>query len=152
MIFVLNTEGVFQLQPRVTPWVSVGEIRCNPEGVGQPNPSSSAKTGLVWRTPSVFHSLWLERDARLPARSTQGVTLGSNWKKHLRCSARQTLRPGICAHFSKTMLSTTTVPFNNFHLSQNTPTVMDVNFLSTSRLRSSGIAHSGWLKVSSLSL
>src|SRR5687767_8449164 len=55
-------------------------------------------------------------------------------------------------HFSKTMLSTTTVPFSIVHLSQCTPTVMDVNFFRTSRLRSRGIAHWGWLKESSLSL
>ncbi len=40
-------------------------------------------------------------------------------------------------YFSKAMLSTTTVPFSMMHLSQCTPTVTDVNFLRTSRLRSS---------------
>lgn len=40
-------------------------------------------------------------------------------------------------YFSKAMLSTTTVPFSIMHLSQCTPTVTDVNFMRTSRLRSS---------------
>src|SRR6266566_538874 len=55
-------------------------------------------------------------------------------------------------YFSNAMLSTTTVPFSNTHFSQCTPIVIEVNFLRTSRLRSSGTAHSGWLKESSLSL
>ena len=46
-------------------------------------------------------------------------------------------RPDSRFYFSKAMLSTTTVPFSMMHLSQCTPTVTDVNFLRTSRLRSS---------------
>jgi hypothetical protein len=37
-----NTEGVFQFEPRVTPWVRV-QIDRNPEGVGQRNPRLPAK-------------------------------------------------------------------------------------------------------------
>ena len=46
-------------------------------------------------------------------------------------------------HFSKAMLSTTTVPLSSLHFSQNTPTVTDVNFLRTSAFRSRCGAHSG---------
>src|ERR1700738_2355619 len=59
---------------------------------------------------------------------------------------------GFGFYFSKAILSTTTVPFSRMHLSQCTPIEMDVNFLRTSCLRSSGMAHSGWLKESSFSL
>ena len=55
--FALNTEGVFQFEPRVTPWGKSSEIDCNPEGVGQPTLVFAGREGFAGQPLSGLQSI-----------------------------------------------------------------------------------------------